>query len=87
LVIDNQAKQRVVSTRFVVSVLRGSQNVTDSAQELRRRQWRPPDYKKENRALVTLASALADPQSNILQTLAETILDVTQCVAQSSNKG
>ena len=47
--------------------------------ELRRRPWRPPDYEKENRALVALASALADPQSNILQTLAETILEVTQC--------
>jgi hypothetical protein len=46
---------------------------------LRRRAWRPPDYEKENRALVALASALADPQSNILQTLAETILEVTQC--------
>jgi PAS domain S-box-containing protein len=48
-------------------------------EELRRRQWRPPDYKKENRALVALLSALLDSQSNILQTLAETILDVTQC--------
>ena len=47
--------------------------------ELRRRLWRPPDYEKENRALVALASALADPQSNILQTLAETILEITQC--------
>src|SRR5215471_4571818 len=47
--------------------------------ELRRRPWRSPDYEKENRALVALASALADPQSNILQTLAETILEVTQC--------
>ena len=47
--------------------------------ELRRRPWRPPDYEKENRALVALAKALADPQSNILQTLAETILEVTQC--------
>ena len=28
--------------------------------ELRRRAWRPPDYEKENRALVALASALAD---------------------------
>jgi PAS domain S-box-containing protein len=40
---------------------------------------RPPDYEKENRALVALAGALAKPQSNILQMLAETILDVTQC--------
>ena len=47
--------------------------------ELRRRSWRPPDYEKENRALVALASALADPQSNILQIFAETILEVTQC--------
>ena len=48
-------------------------------EELTRRPWRPPDYEKENRALVTLASALADSQSNILQILADTILDVTQC--------
>ena len=38
-----------------------------------------PDYEKENRALVALVSALADSPSTILQTLAETILDVTQC--------
>ena len=48
-------------------------------EELHRRPWRPPDYEKENRALVALASALVDPQSNILQILAETILHVTQC--------
>jgi transcriptional regulator of acetoin/glycerol metabolism len=34
---------------------------------------RLPDYEKENRALMELASALADAQSNILQTLTETI--------------
>ena len=48
-------------------------------EDLRRRPYRPPDYEKENRALVALASALANSESNILQTLAETILDVTQC--------
>ena len=48
-------------------------------EELRRRPWRPPDYEKENRALVALATALVDSKSNILQTLAETIRDVTQC--------
>ena len=48
-------------------------------EELRRRPCRPPDYQKENRALVALANGLADSQSNILQTLAETILDVAQC--------
>ena len=48
-------------------------------EELLRRPWRPPDYEKENRALVALAAALVDSKSNILQTLAETIRDVTQC--------
>ncbi len=47
-------------------------------EELRRRPWRPPDYEIENRALVALASALADSPRTILQTLAETILDVTR---------
>ncbi len=47
-------------------------------EELRRRPWRPPDFGRENRALVALASALADSPRTILQTLAETILDVTQ---------
>ena len=45
--------------------------------ELSRRQWRQPDYEKENRAYVKLLSALADSPSTILQTLAETILDIT----------
>src|SRR6516165_2765487 len=48
-------------------------------EELRRRPWRPPDYEKENRALVALAGALVESPFNILQTLAETILEVTQC--------
>jgi hypothetical protein len=48
-------------------------------QELRRRQWRAPDYNKENRALVALLNTLVNSQSNILQTLAETILEITQC--------
>jgi hypothetical protein len=48
-------------------------------EELRCRPSRPPDYEKENRALVTLVGALADSPSTVLQTLAETILDLTQC--------
>src|SRR6516165_6247836 len=48
-------------------------------EELRRRPWRPPDYEQENHALVALAGALVESPSNILQTLAEIILDVTQC--------
>jgi signal transduction histidine kinase len=42
-------------------------------EELRRRPSRPPQYEKENHALVALASALADSPGTILQTLAETI--------------
>jgi PAS domain S-box-containing protein len=48
-------------------------------EELQRRPSRPPDYEKENRALVALVSALADSPTTTLQTLAETILDITQC--------
>jgi len=48
-------------------------------EELQRRRSRPPDYEKENRALVALMGALADSPRTIFQTLAETILDITQC--------
>jgi PAS domain S-box-containing protein len=47
-------------------------------EELRRRPWHPPDYGKENAALVALVSALADSPHTILQTLAEKVLDVLQ---------
>jgi PAS domain S-box-containing protein len=47
-------------------------------EELHRRPWRPPDYEKENRALVALAIALADSPHTILQTLAEKALEVVQ---------
>jgi PAS domain S-box-containing protein len=45
-------------------------------EELPRRPSRPPDYENENRALVALASALADSPRTILQTLAEKVLEV-----------
>ncbi len=48
-------------------------------EELQRRPSRPPDYEKETRALAALARALVDSQTNILQILADKILDVTQC--------
>ena len=48
-------------------------------EELQRRPSRAPRYEKENRALVTLMSSLADSADNIFQTLADTILDITQC--------
>ena len=44
-------------------------------EELDRRPLRPPDYEKENRALVALSQSLADSPRTILQTLAETILE------------
>jgi len=47
-------------------------------EELQRRHSRPPDYEKENSALVTLVSALADSPGTVLQTLTETILGITQ---------
>jgi PAS domain S-box-containing protein len=48
-------------------------------EELQRRSSRPPNFEKENRALVKLASALADSPCTIFQTLAETIQEITQC--------
>jgi formate hydrogenlyase transcriptional activator len=47
-------------------------------EELRRRAWRPPDYRAENRALIVLAGTLTESPRTILQTLAETILEVTR---------
>jgi hypothetical protein len=47
-------------------------------EELRRRPSRPPDYEKENRALVGLVTALANSPGTVLQTLAETILGITE---------
>jgi PAS domain S-box-containing protein len=48
-------------------------------EELQRRPSRPPDYEKENQALVKLVSALADSPTTIFRTLAETIREITQC--------
>ena len=47
------------------------------AEDLRRRSRRSPDYGKENQALVKLMGTLADSPSTILQTLADTILEIT----------
>lgn len=44
--------------------------------ELNRRPSRPPNYEIENRSLVALGQALADAPGSILQTLADTILEV-----------
>ena len=47
-------------------------------EELQRRPSRPPDYEKENRALVKLVSALADSPGTIFHVLAKTIQDITE---------
>jgi PAS domain S-box-containing protein len=47
-------------------------------EQLQRRQSRPADYQKENTALSALAQSLADSPHTILQTLAETLLDVCE---------
>ncbi len=47
-------------------------------EELNRRPSRPPDYGKENRALLSLAQALADSPRTILQALADMILEVLE---------
>ena len=44
--------------------------------ELLKRPQRPPDHKKENSALVALATALADSPRTILQTLADKVLEI-----------
>jgi PAS domain S-box-containing protein len=48
-------------------------------EELDLRPSRPPDYEKESRALVGLMRALANSPRTVLQTLADTILDVLRC--------
>jgi len=47
-------------------------------EELNRRPTRPRDYETENRALVSLAQALAESPRTILQTLADKMLEVFQ---------
>ena len=47
-------------------------------EELDRRPFRPPDYERENRALVVLVQALVESPGSILQALADTILEVLQ---------
>jgi hypothetical protein len=47
-------------------------------EELNQRPSRLPDYEAENRALVLLVRALANSPRIILQTLADTILEVFQ---------
>lgn len=65
------ALDRSVPTASLESIL--------CTEELQRRPSRPPDFEKENQALVKLVSALADSPATIFRKLAETIQDITQC--------
>ena len=49
------------------------------SEELLRRGSRVPDYEKENGALMKLAAVSTTSSSQILQSLVETVLDVTEC--------
>ena len=64
---------------FEVSIPTASLESILCTEELGRRPSRPPDYEKENRALVALVSALADSPNTIFHTLAETIHEITEC--------
>jgi PAS domain S-box-containing protein len=48
-------------------------------EELDNRPSRAPEFEKESRALVALTQALSDSPQTILQTLADTILDILRC--------
>jgi hypothetical protein len=63
------------------SIPRGAASLESilSTEELRQRLFRPPDDETENRALVAPASCMVGPNSHVLGTSAETILDNTQC--------
>ena len=73
------ASQNEVSPKTSIPEVRASLESILWTEELERRPSRSPDYDRENRALVKLVSALADSPSTIFQTLADTILDITQC--------
>ena len=68
---NDHAAEASVPTASLESIL--------CTEELQSRPLRAPDFEKENRALVKLASALADSPSTIFQTLAVTIQEITQC--------
>jgi PAS domain S-box-containing protein len=76
---ESSAAKREISLETSIPQAGASLESILCTEELQRRVSRPPDYEKENRALVALMSALADSPSSIFQTLAETILDITQC--------
>ncbi len=74
--VDSAKFQEIPQDSFVATA---SLESILGTEELHRRPSRPPDYEKENQAIVKLVSALADSPTTIFRTLAETIQDITQC--------
>jgi hypothetical protein len=71
----------ISSARFPLGTAHraGAAPLESILEELSDRSSRPPDYPKQYRALVALASRFADASTNVLQALAEAIQDMTQC--------
>ena len=76
---ESSAAKREISLEASIPQAEASLESILCTEELHRRPSRPPDYEKENRALVALMGTLADSPTSIFQTLAETILNITQC--------
>src|SRR5258706_14312115 len=72
-------KERIISPTAVIPDAAVPLESVLCTDELGRRPNRAPDYQSENRALVALVQALADSPQGILQTLAETILELLGC--------
>src|SRR5215467_7065338 len=73
-----ESSKSKIDDLFETSILETSLESILCTEELHCRPNRAPDHEMENRALVALAIALADSRQTILQTLAETILQVTE---------
>src|SRR6516162_3935666 len=73
-----ESSKSTIDDLFETSIPGASLESILCTEELHCRPNRAPDHEKENRALVALAIALADSRQTILQTLAETILQVTE---------
>src|SRR5258706_8382278 len=76
LIAHRASKEPIISSTAVILDAAAPLESVLCTEELHRRPKRPADYQSENRALVALAQALADSPRTILQTLADTILEV-----------
>src|SRR5258706_15529140 len=76
LIAHRASKEPIISSTVVIPDAAAPLESVLCTEELHRRPKRPADYQSENRALVALAQALADSPRTILQTLADTILEV-----------